>query len=89
MTAFYIANLSTNPLPDRRQDVIEVNLMTITSTGAAQVLQCQLEDSVSAFFTVYLLLFVAEVARFELTSPFGLPLFKSGGINHSPTPPYI
>jgi DNA repair photolyase len=30
---------------------------------------------------------VAEGVRFELTRPFGLPVFKTGAINHSTTPP--
>jgi hypothetical protein len=29
----------------------------------------------------------AEGVRFELTRPFGLPVFKTGAINHSATPP--
>ena len=31
----------------------------------------------------------AEGVRFELTRPFGLPVFKTGAINHSATPPGI
>jgi hypothetical protein len=30
---------------------------------------------------------VAEGVRFELTRPFGLPVFKTGAINRSATPP--
>src|SRR5258707_10024367 len=30
---------------------------------------------------------VAEGGRFELTTPFGLPVFKTGAINRSATPP--
>src|SRR6266705_2218108 len=30
---------------------------------------------------------LAEGVRFELTRPFGLPVFKTGAINHSATPP--
>lgn len=29
----------------------------------------------------------AEGVRFELTRPFGLPVFKTGAINRSATPP--
>src|SRR4030095_12503264 len=32
---------------------------------------------------------VAEGVRFELTRPFGLPVFKTGAINRSATPPAI
>ena len=32
---------------------------------------------------------VAEGVRFELTRPFGLPVFKTGAINRSATPPEI
>ena len=31
----------------------------------------------------------AEGVRFELTRPFGLPVFKTGAINHSATPPGV
>jgi hypothetical protein len=31
----------------------------------------------------------AEGVRFELTRPFGLPVFKTGAINRSATPPWI
>ena len=30
---------------------------------------------------------MAEGVRFELTRPFGLPVFKTGAINRSATPP--
>ena len=30
---------------------------------------------------------LAEGVRFELTRPFGLPVFKTGAINRSATPP--
>jgi hypothetical protein len=30
---------------------------------------------------------MAEGVRFELTRPFGLPVFKTGAIDHSATPP--
>jgi hypothetical protein len=32
---------------------------------------------------------MAEGVRFELTRPFGLPVFKTGAINHSATPPGV
>src|SRR5947208_16631563 len=32
---------------------------------------------------------MAEGVRFELTRPFGLPVFKTGAINRSATPPEI
>jgi hypothetical protein len=32
---------------------------------------------------------VAEGVRFELTRPFGLPVFKTGAINRSATPPAV
>jgi hypothetical protein len=32
---------------------------------------------------------VAEGVRFELTRPFGLPVFKTGAINLSATPPAV
>src|SRR5256886_2566923 len=35
----------------------------------------------------YLQMKVAEGVRFELTRPFGLPVFKTGAINRSATPP--
>jgi hypothetical protein len=31
----------------------------------------------------------AEGVRFELTRPFGLPVFKTGAINRSATPPAV
>lgn len=31
--------------------------------------------------------FLAEAERFELSIPFGIPVFETGGINHYPTPP--
>ncbi len=31
--------------------------------------------------------FLAEAVRFELTKPFGLPVFKTGAIDHSATLP--
>ncbi len=31
---------------------------------------------------------LAEAVRFELTEPCGSPVFKTGGLNHSPTLPY-
>ena len=31
----------------------------------------------------------AEGVRFELTRPFGLPVFKTGAINRSATPPKV
>ncbi len=30
---------------------------------------------------------LAEAVRFELTNPFGLPVFKTGAIDHSATLP--
>ena len=30
----------------------------------------------------------AEGGRFELPDPFGSPIFKTGGFNRSPTPPW-
>lgn len=41
-------------------------------------------------FCVYEINFVdkvAEGARFELADPVGSPVFKTGGLIHSPTPP--
>src|SRR5438552_8667744 len=35
----------------------------------------------------YLQMKVAEGVRFDLTRPFGLPVFKTGAINRSATPP--
>ena len=35
----------------------------------------------------YLKMEAAEGVRFELTRPFGLPVFKTGAINRSATPP--
>lgn len=35
----------------------------------------------------YLIIKEAEGVRFELTRPFGLPVFKTGAINRSATPP--
>jgi hypothetical protein len=32
---------------------------------------------------------MAEGVRFELTRPFGLPVFKTGAINRSATPPEL
>jgi hypothetical protein len=34
-----------------------------------------------------LLISLAEAVRFELTNPFGLPVFKTGAIDHSATLP--
>ncbi len=34
-----------------------------------------------------LIIKLAEGVRFELTRPFGLPVFKTGAINRSATPP--
>jgi hypothetical protein len=34
-----------------------------------------------------LIIKMAEGVRFELTRPFGLPVFKTGAINRSATPP--
>jgi hypothetical protein len=36
---------------------------------------------------LYLKIKLAEGVRFELTRPFGLPVFKTGAINRSATPP--
>jgi hypothetical protein len=35
----------------------------------------------------FLIIKEAEGVRFELTRPFGLPVFKTGAINRSATPP--
>jgi hypothetical protein len=32
---------------------------------------------------------MAEGVRFELTRPFGLPVFKTGAFNRSATPPEV
>ena len=32
---------------------------------------------------------LAEAVRFELTEPRGSPVFKTGGLNHSPTLPKL
>ncbi len=37
--------------------------------------------------SAFSVLLLAEGVRFELTRPFGLPVFKTGAINRSATPP--
>ena len=39
------------------------------------------------FYASCLIIKMAEGVRFELTRPFGLPVFKTGAINRSATPP--
>ena len=39
------------------------------------------------FFEISYFRFLAEAVRFELTVPFGTPVFKTGALNHYATPP--
>ncbi len=54
-----------------------------------QMLKTKSTDNVSLPYpnSAFSLCYLAEGAGFEPASPEGLPVFKTGGFNRSPTPP--
>ena len=56
----------------------------VTKIGSVVMLECY---DFADRLRKYLIIRMAEGVRFELTRPFGLPVFKTGAINRSATPP--